>query len=178
MMTDKPKRKNTPNRRGKFLLMIVLPSVALITGFMALSPQIDAWLATDPFMPQCHFEEDRLFATGYPLRLTSTNLGQYEDIEIDNIVGIHIKWSPDGNYIAYTIFGADGRPFESMILSPTGEILYEFEDWTAGLQWSSDSRYVTYNQSNKLGIFDMDTKQDISDILPNEIDGFNEKTQI
>lgn len=41
-MTDKPKRKRTPNRRRKFLLWVIVPIVVLIVGFMAVSPQIDA----------------------------------------------------------------------------------------------------------------------------------------
>jgi len=166
--SDKPKRKNSPNRRRKFLLMIVLPVVALIVGVMALSPQIDAWLATDPFTPQCHFEEDRLFATGHPLRLTSINEGQYDPIY--NFGSNSINWSPDSKIITYGFYNDETNEFEAMLISATGEILYKLEGSVTGTAWSPNNRYVTYlaQSGGYFHVLNMDTEQEVSDVVPEE----------
>ncbi len=145
-MTDKPKRKHNPNRRRKFLLMIVLPIIALIVGFMVLSPQIDAWLATDPFTPQCHFEEDRLFAYGRPPQIASINSGQYDIFETYQLPAKEgARWSPNGRYLAYHL---NEREIVLQDMS-NNEILRTFPYSTSQSQvimwhWSPNSRYLAY----------------------------------
>jgi hypothetical protein len=142
---DKPKRKNSPRRRHRrFLPMTLLPIVTLIAGFMALSPQIDAWLVSDPFTPPCHFEEDRLFATGHPLRLTSINQGQYESIDDAGLIR-QISWSPDGTMLT-ALDPNSNKDNEAVLMSAEGDILHAFEeDVYSTPLWSEDGQSIEFS---------------------------------
>jgi len=163
-MTDKPKRKRTSNRRR--LLWVLVPMVALILGLLALSPQINLWLATDPFTPQCHFEEDRLFATGYsPVYISSINAGQQEPI--DHTVGMPIGWSPDGGHLTYIDMTSEN--FEYILADFKGDEILRIH----GLRefaWSSDGRYFAYSVSKEpfeiqvINIYDTHTNSSIGEV--------------
>ena len=150
--TDKPKHKRTPSRRRKFLLMIVLPIVALMLGFVALSPQIDTWLATDPFTPQCQFEQDHVFESGDPLDFVSINSGEIHaltDLELESLT---TALSPDGQYILTPLTYSFDEPDVSInVLSADGDVLYmltsEFPIFPS--LWSPDSRYFVYLARNE-----------------------------
>jgi len=160
--SDKPKRKNSPNRRRKFLLMIVLPMVALIVGFMALSPQIDSWLATDPFTPQCHFEEDRLFLTNEPIELHSINDGLIQEFpELNNVD--EASWSPDGQYFVAQNYKFPDEVQGATVISAQGEEVAQASFWVArrGTEWSSNSLYFAYGAADYDQIFDVQAGQDI-----------------
>ena len=144
MIDNKAKRKNNPNRRRKVLLMIVLPMVALIASFMALSPQIEAWLATDPFTPQCHFETDRVFVAGYFAKLGSLNSGISEVSYLEETGTIPFKLSPDGNYLIHNT--VDGINLLSRIEITELVNLTEIKSPIADTQWSPNSRYVAFSQ--------------------------------
>ena len=89
-----------------------------------MTSQINAWLASDPFTPQCHFEQDRLFATGHPLRLTSINKGQYERIgDVRNID--QISWSPDGTMLTARNPN-DDADYDAILMSSDGKIIHTF----------------------------------------------------
>jgi|GEM_PF-2480941 len=174
---DKPKRKNTPNRRRKFLLMIVLPMGVLIVGFMALSPQIDAWLATDPFTPQCHFEEDRLFLTGEPATLASFNDGQYNTF--NSRAYRPQRWSPDGRYYIH-VKDADVRTiavstYDGTEVFSLSDPQLAYDSWF----WSPNSRMLLYSTNtqaiSQLRIFEIidNTVEEVTllDFAPTDFPG-------
>lgn len=136
--TDKPKRKRTPRRRHKFLLMIIVPIVALIVGFMAVLPQIDAWLATDPFTPQCHFEENRYVYAGSIVDVNGTQVW-----DVPDSLRLY-AWSPDGTAFAYFSRGAQGSELHRLDLEIGDDQHINYGDNLIGLslEWSPDSQSI------------------------------------
>lgn len=117
---------------------------------MALKPQMDAWLATDPFTPQCHFEQDRFFAIGYPVTLASLNSGQYDmfNSRVDYAYRPP-RWSPDGQFHVH-VKEADMR---SMAISTyDGEEIFSISDPQLsydGWYWSPDSQMILYSTNTQ-----------------------------
>lgn len=169
---EKPKRKRSPHRRRRFLLWIVMPVLIVIGGFVLLSPQIEAWLATDPFTPQCHFEQDRLFATGYPTLVSSINTGQNDSFGTkDRSVGI--SWSPNGNYLTIRDDSMSNGEFNTFIASQSGDIQYALGRNIYGGNWSPNSRYISYQKIFSNHILDMQSRREIP-FLPSNHDGFRQ----
>lgn len=156
-MTDKPKHKHTPSRRRKFLLWIIVPIVALIVGFMAVSPQIDAWLATDPFTPQCHFEEDRYFYVWTSLGESTERAGVIVNANGNKYWQITEAyphaWSPDGQLFAYIAY--DGALSALQILDlQTGDqknmnLPGYHNTFNDVFTWSPDSKYLAIQADAK-----------------------------
>jgi len=124
---------------------------------MALSPQIDAWLATDPFTPQCHFEEDRLFVTGSPPELRYINQGQFEDIDDGDYS--EIVWSPNGEHVIFPV-----NQYEYHLYS--GEELVQIYDDERNVSrvwwWSPNSKYVArVNEDRELIVVDFETNNSL-----------------
>jgi len=141
-----------------FLLMTLI--LLCIAGGIVLTPQVETWLATDPFTPQCHFDEDRLFATGDPITIHSVNQGQNTLVELDTSY-YNSYWSPDGQYLV--AMKKSDNNFASIDFKNEGRVEWvrqDNQDWLVireKLDNKETSLYLTYlynptdNEKCKLG---------------------------
>lgn len=106
-MTDKPKRKRTPNRRRR-LLWVLLPIVTLVLGLVALSPQIEAWLATDPFTPQCEVKNHKFVIHGSNI-ITDFENSEIISFDLSEYYQYH-WWFDEQNYLIYKAFRGEMYP--------------------------------------------------------------------
>ncbi|GEM_PF-5070989 len=153
-MTDKlkPKRKRTPNRRRRLIILFLLFDL-LIVGMIVLSPPIQGWLATDPFTAQCQFEEDRLFAYGQPTQLTSINKGQHSTFTTYDLpTSEGVRWSPYGHYMGY--HAIDGKPVIYNVANPTKLIELPYPaslSYVISWGWSPNGRYIAFGALDDQG---------------------------
>lgn len=143
-ITNRPKRKNTPQRHRRFLPVTILPIVMLMLGLMVMSPQIEAWLANDPFTPPCQLEQDRLFATGHPIQLASINQGQYDPIDDAGSIR-QISWSPDGTLLTARNPNSNEEN-EAVLMTADGEVRHVFDEDVYSIPlWSDDSQSIEFS---------------------------------